>query len=34
MLHRAAELDMGPVVGSCEHDNVPSGSIKGGKILD
>jgi len=22
------------VVGSCEHDNEPSGSIKGGEFLD
>jgi hypothetical protein len=24
----------GPVVGSCEHGNYPSGSIKGGEFLD
>jgi hypothetical protein len=25
--------DIGPVVGSCEHDNEPSGSIKRGNFL-
>jgi hypothetical protein len=29
MLHKALKL-----VGSCEHDNEPSGSIKGRKFLD
>jgi hypothetical protein len=24
----------GPVAGSCEHGNEPSGSIKGGEFLD
>jgi hypothetical protein len=24
----------GPVAGSCEHGNGPSGSIKGGEFLD
>jgi hypothetical protein len=24
----------GPVTGSCEHDNKPSGSVKGGEFLD
>jgi hypothetical protein len=24
----------GPVTGSCEHGNEPSGSIKGGEFLD
>jgi hypothetical protein len=27
-------LKIGPVVGSFEHDNEPSGSIKGGEFLD
>jgi hypothetical protein len=27
-------LRLGPVVGSCEHSNEPSGSIKGGEFLD
>jgi hypothetical protein len=27
-------LRMGPVAGSCEHGNEPSGSIKGGEFLD
>jgi hypothetical protein len=25
---------LGPVAGSCEHDNETSGSIKGGEFLD
>jgi len=29
MLHRASEL-----VGSCEHSNKPSSSIKGGEFID
>jgi hypothetical protein len=36
---RECELDssgsgQGPMAGSCEHDNEPSGSIKGGEFLD
>jgi hypothetical protein len=27
-------LRLGPVAGSCEHGNEPSGSIKGGAFLD
>jgi hypothetical protein len=26
--------EQGPVSGSCEHRNEPSGSIKGGKFVD
>jgi hypothetical protein len=26
--------EYGPVAGSCEHSNVPSGSTKGGEFLD
>jgi hypothetical protein len=29
MLYRASEL-----AGSCEHNNEPSGSIKGGELVD
>jgi len=36
---RRCELDSydseyGPVIGSCEHGNEPSGSIKGGDFFD
>jgi hypothetical protein len=36
---RGCELDasdsgQGPVVGSCEHGDEPSGFIKGGELLD
>jgi hypothetical protein len=30
----ASRLAQGPVMGSCEHGNAPSGSIKGGKFHD
>jgi len=26
--------EYGPVAGSCEHDNEPSGSLKGGEFFD
>jgi hypothetical protein len=29
----ASDLRWGPVVGFCEHDNEPLGSIKGGSFL-
>jgi hypothetical protein len=32
-MHSAGSL-YGPVVGSCEHGNEPSGSMKGGEFLD
>jgi hypothetical protein len=28
----ASASECGPMVGSCEHDNEPSGSVKGGGI--
>jgi hypothetical protein len=30
----ASGSGLGPVTGCCEHGNEPSGSIKGGEILD
>jgi hypothetical protein len=30
----ASGVEQGNVAGSCEHDNEPSGSIKGGQLLD
>jgi hypothetical protein len=30
----AYDSEMRPVAGSCEHNNEPSGSIKGGEFLD
>jgi hypothetical protein len=30
----SSDSGQGPVAGSCEHGNEPSGSIKGGKFLD
>jgi hypothetical protein len=32
-IHMAQDREE-PVVGSCEHGNEPSGSIKGGEFLD
>jgi hypothetical protein len=28
-----SDSEQGPVVGSCEHGNEPSGTIKGGEFL-
>jgi hypothetical protein len=30
----ASGSGLGPLVGSCEHGNEPSGSIKGGEFFD
>jgi hypothetical protein len=30
----ASGSEWGPVVGSCEHDNEPMGSVKGWEVLD
>jgi len=30
----ASGSEQGPVAGRCEHDNEPSGSIKGGEFFD
>jgi hypothetical protein len=30
----ASGSELGPVVGSCEHSNEPTGSIKCGEFLD
>jgi hypothetical protein len=31
---RLQNEEQGPVVGPCEHDNEPSGSIRGNEFLD